>query len=239
MAIKGELKQISDQYQDYLLCEKCEERFSRLGEKWVLANLPAAYGAEFPLHRILEPITPKIVAPRLNIYDLSKVEGFGMEKIIYFGISIFWRGAVHRWKTASGFEAPRVDLGKYEEPIRRFLLSAEPLPGEIVMTIDLWPYKPVLPLVHPAMQDHGNGFSRYWFYVPGLHFFLFAGSRIPSDARASDSAAGIVTLDRDTADSLLSFTVSGIKSQIQGPKIKTMFKEIETVRARKKVPQSY
>ena len=48
MSVNGELKQISDQYQDYLLCESCEGRLSALGEKWVLANLPTSYGAEFP-----------------------------------------------------------------------------------------------------------------------------------------------------------------------------------------------
>jgi hypothetical protein len=236
MSINGQLKQVSDQYQDYLLCKGCEDRFSNLGEKWVLAILPVTYGGEFPLHKVVEPITPKCIAPRLKVYDLSRVEAFGIKQIVYFGLSIFWRSAVHHWRTPSGSEAPKVELVGYEEPIRRFLLSSEPLPNEIVLTVNLYPYKPVLPLVHPVIQERADGFSRYWFYIPGLHFLLFAGPQIPVDAKESDSMAGIVNVDLQSADSLRSFITTGIKRQLKGPKIQSMFKEIERVRGTRKSP---
>jgi hypothetical protein len=231
MSVNGELKQISDQYQDYLLCESCEGRLSALGEKWVLANLPTSYGAEFPLHKVLEPITPKLIEERVNVYDVSGVEAFDMRKLVYFGLSVFWRGGVHDWKTRSGLRAPRVGLGSHEEPIRKFLLDDEPLPKSLTIAINVWPYRPVLPLVHPVVQEQMPDCSRYWFYVPGLHFFLFAGPSIPQDAKGSDATTGVVAVDLDAADSLHAFIKSAIKTHSRGPKIEGMFKEIAAIRA--------
>jgi hypothetical protein len=50
MEVGGELQQISIQYRGYVLCEKCEDLFSKHGEKWVLANISHDYDATFPLH---------------------------------------------------------------------------------------------------------------------------------------------------------------------------------------------
>jgi hypothetical protein len=43
----------SEQAQDYLLCEECEDRFRRLGENWVLANCYRG-GGTFRLRDALE-----------------------------------------------------------------------------------------------------------------------------------------------------------------------------------------
>jgi len=184
MSVKGQLKQISAQYRGYLLCESCEGRFSKLGEKWVLANLPKKYGDPYPLQDALAPLLPTSWGNRWERYNVSGVSAFDLEKLIYLGMSIFWRGAVHHWKTNAGQEAPHVDLGAYEEPIRRFLLGTGPFPENMLLDIDVWPYKKVLHLLYPVITEPlSTDVSRYWFHVPGLQFYLFVGTNLPQDAR--------------------------------------------------------
>jgi len=206
MNINGVLKQISDQYRGFVLCESCENLFTKQSESWVLANLPKQYGDPCALQDALAPLTPTSGGQRWERYNVSQVQEFDVPKLVYFGMSIFWRSAVYDWKTSTGQKAPTVDLGAYEEPIRQFLLGNSPFPDDVVLTIDIWPYKDVLPLLHPVVTGQlPQGVRRYWFYAPGLHFFLFTGANIPKDARESAATAGFVTLDLDAADSLREF----------------------------------
>ncbi len=233
MSINGELKQISAQYRGYVLCDTCEGLFSKLGEKWVLANIPTKVGAPFPLQDALAPLAPIAGGERWERYDVSDTKGFDLEKLIYFGMSIFWRGCAHDWKTNAGQLAPHVDLDAHAEPVRKFLLGDEPFPDNMVLAVDIWPYKPVKPLlIYPVITEElsPNGF-RYWFYVPGLMFFLFVGSAIPQDAQESDAMHGVVTVDLDNADWFANFLKKVVKTQGQGAKIEAMLKEIAAIKA--------
>jgi hypothetical protein len=235
MNINGVLKQISDQYRGFVFCQSCESLLNLRGETWVLANLPKTYGGQFPLQDSLAPLTPMSSSDRVERYDVSGAKGFDVSKLIYFAMSVFWRGAVHNWKTSAGQKAPHVDLGEYEEPMRKFLLDDAPFPDNVVLAIYIWPYKELLPLLYPVVTEQlPQGVLRYWFYVPGLHCFLFTGANLPQEVRDSSATAGLVTLDLDAADDLKEFVKQGIKAQSFGPKIDAMFKEIAAIRASKK-----
>jgi hypothetical protein len=230
MSVRGQLKQISAQYRDYVFCEECEDRLNKHGEKWVLANTPKSYGGKFPLHDSLEPLKPILYGERINVYDVSGVSGFDMQKLVYFGTSIFWRAAVHDWKTSAGQEAPKVNLGPYKESMREFLLGITSFPKDLVLAIDIWPYKPVLPMLQPVVTEQNSVVQRLWFYVPGLLFSLFVGSDLPKDARESSATNGIVTVDLGVADSVLEYTKQGLKSQMMGPSMDDMFRKIAALR---------
>jgi hypothetical protein len=124
MNINGVLKQISDQYRGLVLCESCENLFTKQSESWVLANLPKQYGDPCALQDALAPLTPTSGGQRWERYNVSQAQEFDVQKLVYFGMSIFWRSAVHAWKTSTGQKSPTVDLGAYKEPIRKFLLGA-------------------------------------------------------------------------------------------------------------------
>jgi hypothetical protein len=47
---------------------------------------------------------------------LAGLRGF-RDKLVYFGMSVFWRAAVHRWHMPAGDPVP-INLGPYEDPIR-------------------------------------------------------------------------------------------------------------------------
>lgn len=233
MSVDGELKQVSDQYRDYVFCEGCEDLFNKNGEKWVLANIPHDYGDPFPLHDAIKPLAPIQVAQGINVYNVSAVGGFSAEKLIYFGLSVFWRGAAHRWKSSAGRVAPEVFLGDCQEPMRTFLLGEGPFPTDVVLMLDIWPYEKVLQTIYPVLAQQLRECQGYWFYVPGLVFFLFVGTNIPQGVRDANLSSGIVSLDSQVADSILDLTREGAKSERMGPKIPDMLREISVIRSPK------
>jgi len=232
MSINGVLKQICDQYRGYVFCKQCETVLNRNGENWVLKRIPRDYDGPFPLRDKLRPLTPTFIGDGLHVYNVLGVREFNIEKLVFFGMSIFWRGAVHRWKSTAGQEAPEVDLQAYEGPMREFVLGKGPFPMDVVLTVDIWPYKKVLQAFYPALAAHSPEYQKYWFYVPGLLFALYAGANIPRELRALNAAGGIVMLDVKTADSVLNYTTEGIKSQHMGPKMTDLLNEIAAIRSK-------
>jgi hypothetical protein len=233
MSVNGQLKQISDQYRGYVLCEECEGRFSSGGEAWLMPNLPKGENGNCPLQDALLPLTPSFFGHRLNRYNVSGVSAFDIPKLVYFGMSVFWRGSAHEWKTSTGQKAPTVDLGVYQEPMRQFLLGKE-FPNNVILALDIWPYKPSLPLLYPVITEPlSSDVCRYWFYLPGLQFFLFTGNNLPKDVCDSSLSEGTITVDGEQADIFKKFVSDLLKAQKQGPNIDAMFKEIVALRSSK------
>ena len=233
MEVAGKLTQISVQYRGYVFCEKCEDLFNKEGEKWVLANIPHDYDAAFPLQDAINLLKPVFRGKDVVLRNVNGVSAFDIKQLVYFAMSIFWRGAVHEWKTKTGLVAPKVNLGTLEEPIREFLIGESPLPDDkkMVLTIDVWPYKKIHQVAYPPCVAHLQGCQRYWFYIPGLFFSLFLGSNIPRDLPLRNAAKGIIGVDTAAANSVVEFTKQGVKSR-SGPKMEALNKEIATIRSK-------
>jgi hypothetical protein len=232
MGVGSKLKQISDQYRGYVFCPDCEELLNKNGEKWVLANVPKDYDGVFPLHAAINRLTPQFAGEHYVLCNVSGEAGFEIDQLVYFGASIFWRGAVHNWKTSTGQQAPKVDLCGNEESMRDFLLGKGSLPDDIVLTLDIWPYKKVLQMLYPVIPNHLPECQRYWFYVPGLLYALYFGTNIPKGARSRSAADGFVAVDQKAADSVLDYTKRGVKSQYWGSGIEEMHRAIAEVRSK-------
>jgi hypothetical protein len=233
MEVAGELKQVSVQYRGYAFCEECEDLFSRHGEKWALANIPHNYAAAFPLQQAINLLKPTFKSKDLVLCDVNGVSAFDIKQLVYFGMSIFYKGAVHEWRTIAGVTAPKVSLGTLEEPVRKFLLNEGPLPDdtEMVLVIDVWPYEGILQAAYPACESHLEECQRYWFYIPGLFFSLCLGKNIPAGGRLRNAAKGTIGLDISVANSVLEFTKQGVKRK-SGPKIEALNKKIAAVRSK-------
>src|ERR1700733_14675177 len=78
---RGKAKQISDQLRGYAFCQKCEDRFNKNGERWVLANLPPAQGSPFPLQDALIPEKPIFIADNINVYTGRSISAFDIDKL--------------------------------------------------------------------------------------------------------------------------------------------------------------
>src|SRR5690242_10097212 len=87
-------KTTSHQYQDYLLCWDCEQKFNLNGEDYVM-RLAQTRG-KLPLLEMLEQIpNPTATINHLKAYTGAQVPDLDCDKLAYFALSVFWRASVH------------------------------------------------------------------------------------------------------------------------------------------------
>jgi hypothetical protein len=58
-----------------------------------------------------------------------------MDKLVYFGASVFWRAAVCEWSFAS--QQVHITLDRYAEELRRYLLHEATFPRDVVLHIGI------------------------------------------------------------------------------------------------------
>ncbi len=222
----GKLKQVSDQLRGYTFCRNCEQLLSNNGEKWVLANIPDDQGSPFPLQDALIPESPVFIANEINLYAGRKIKAFDMNKIIYFGMSVFWRGAAREWKSSLGGVAPPVDLGEYYEPIRRFLLGG-PFPDCVVILVYVHNLKPAGNAVTTVLSAKNQMAEFSWFYLNGLGFALYLGKEIPKQIRrlcAYRSPEGFVIVDAEFGKMVRDFLKNYLTSHPRSEKLEDFLK---------------
>jgi len=173
----GKAKQSSLQVRDYKFCGACEERFNKGGEAWILNKIPQNYGDPFWLHTLLNSKTP-IVNGNDLLFPQASIPEADMAKLVYFALSIFWRGT-QRWSAVEGGQPPKLYLGRQEKAIRAFLLGRGKLPEDVIVTVAVWPYKKFYPMALMPRADAGSGYRSYWFYFFGFIFLLALGRKIP------------------------------------------------------------
>lgn len=171
----SKLLQTSQQVKDHLLCSDCEDRVNNRGERWCLKHCDRGQGC-FELRRILVSRVPRWDHNGFQVYDGVDIAEVDIESLVYFGLSVFWRAAVHRWKTPEG--NLKIDLGPYEEPLRRFLLDEVPFPGNMVITVRV---SEMGNLMWTPVQENHAGFHTLTFGMLGLVFNLAVGSKIPPE----------------------------------------------------------
>ncbi len=177
----GAAAQTSAQMTEHLLCAGCERRFNENGERWTHLNIARIDG--FPLQGVIAKATPILAGDEMAAYAAADIPEIDVEKLVYFALSIFWRAAIHRWKTSDATDkfTKRIWLGPYEEPIRKFLLGEAAFPPNTVVLVSIWPYtKPPAPIAfHTPVSANKGSFHSHSFYIPGLDFKLALGKLMP------------------------------------------------------------
>lgn len=227
------LKQTSDQLRDYVFCQACEERLNKNGESWVLASIPQDYESPFPLQDALKALRPTLVSSDVDVYDVTGVKEFDANKLVYFAVSMFWRGAINDWGTPTGLGAPAVELCWYEEPLRRFLMGETSLRDDVTVTVGIWHTKIVLQAAYVPSPSHLPECQRYWFYIPGIIFSLHFGKNVPVDVRQRDARKNFIVVDAPEIISIYEMTRSAVRSRIVAPKARVTLKEVEIFRQAK------
>jgi hypothetical protein len=195
---------------DFVLCNDCEQRFSKLGESWVLANM--ARTGDFPLQEALISAGPMEWNQDFAIFSGAAIPAIDMDALTYFGMSIFWRAAAHEWKNDSG-PMKGIDLDEYQEPIRRFLLGND-FPTNAVILVAVWPKLEAPLLAYTPRKGEAPGYEAFNFMIPGIEFRLLLGENVPaalkercsrtSLLRCIFSASTMLTETRETFISLAS-----------------------------------
>lgn len=195
----------SAQVKAYLLCGECEQRFNQGGEDWVLKNCWRS-PSEFQLHSMLTAATPLVDEEGFRSYEGAKISGGAIDKLAYFGLSIFWRAAVHNW-TVGKERDQRIWLGPYQEKLRLYLLGETGIPDGIVQLVTL---STALDNMHnrvsamPWLFERKPQYRSYKFIATGFTFHMFVGMMIDKPIRRICSARhGFLYMSEQRDDDLL------------------------------------
>lgn len=162
----------SDQITQYLLCDDCEDRFSKR-EDYVARLTVLENGTPRILQSIVRLDTPRGVLSELG-NDIDSAQ------IAYFASSIFWRSCVMQ---------RGCKLGPYESQFRSYLLEETPFPPIAMLSLGILepyaqtdnPYHGINPYVwvtEPASSRAG-ALRLHGFILCGLVFRCFIGQALP------------------------------------------------------------
>jgi hypothetical protein len=163
----NERKKSSEQARRHILCFDCEQRFNRNGEKWVLQHCYRGRGV-FPLREDLRKRAPLGPISEVEAYSASVEE---VAILAYFSLSVVWRASLCDWP-ARGRTYESIDLGPYQEQIRKYLLGKSQIPPNIELIVTLSQLGiPVLAFNLPVSY-RVDGIRCYSFHIPGISFVI-------------------------------------------------------------------
>jgi hypothetical protein len=170
-----EISVANEEVTTYLLCEHCEQRLNRDGENWLLPKL-ATIEKKFPFFDMLAEVAPDTSEDGWAAYACSRNRKIGFRKLTNFAVGVFWKASVHSWRKNKG--GPMIQLGKYGEEFRRFLVGKGRFPKHATLVVGVSPPESA---VIGFMMPHFRGVStchQFVFYVPGIIFVLQVGKQI-------------------------------------------------------------
>jgi hypothetical protein len=169
----------SKQLRDYLLCDECERRFSEHGENWIARQV--YNGRDFPFLDRLNVAIPLHATPQVKIFSGADA-GIDTGKLAYFALSVVWRASVHKWLMPDG-KTTSIDLGAFQEPIRRFLLSETAFPAHVVVVVTACTDWVSQQTVFPPSAVPENPHTVFSSVVRGIAFRVLVGSDLPPEIR--------------------------------------------------------
>jgi hypothetical protein len=182
----GKAVQTSEQVTGFLFCCVCEDRLNSGGERWVMGHCWRT-DSEFPLRDTLWARRPVAEYPNgTAAFDGNATPGVSVAKLAYFGCSIFWRATLAGWRQRGSLAFCRLDLGRYEEQLRQFLLGVADFPQYTALIVTVTNYRLPMPLSgygHAPHETRRTPYHQYRFVLLGITFDLLVGSGIPEGMR--------------------------------------------------------
>ena len=207
----------SKQVSDHFLCGECEDRFSRLGERYVLGRCARRDG-RFRLRTDLAGAPVLYEDERFRVHRVDDLLGDRIDQYLYFAASIVWRAGARSW-SLNGQKLGRIPLGRrFEGQLRQYLLGEAPYPRRARLFVHVWNDDRVDSTSVPPTSERINRTWRHKFCIPGILFILFLGGEVPEthDAGAINSRQGaFMWLCRWSDDSLFKGYVDLIRTAIR------------------------
>jgi hypothetical protein len=187
----------------YLLCRECEERIAKFGEVPALTLINR--NGTFPLLDHIKLAAPIETYTGLAVYS-GRAMGIDIEALVYYALSLAWRGAVKEWKTVKG-QTTTASLGSYEKRIRQYLAGEAPVPGNVSVVLTVCTDEAAQLIVNApwAVPTPADSYLQIEILVRGLWFVVVAGDAVPPSLRSLSllgSAAGSIFL-RDCTDQVV------------------------------------
>jgi len=206
---KGTAVETNEQLIQKLLCGKCEDRFSKYGEKIVGSLWATSF--EFPLLKKVMGLEVIGADGSVQIYDSRKLLEIEREALYYFALSIVWRSYVWDWASIRQ-EVKRTPLGeKYAEIFRQFLLGGERPKNTYLYALVYTDSVAVRHLSLPTPMK-AVGYTVHKFDVPGITFLLMVGGGVSSELlrafRMVDDQIVVMGQDYRSSDLFSSFVLN-------------------------------
>ncbi|MXZ71325.1 MAG: hypothetical protein F4Z04_07445 [Acidobacteria bacterium] len=175
----------SAQARAHLLCSDCEARFNRGGEDWVLKNCWRS-PKRFLLHSALATAIPFSDKNGARVYKGRQISGIDIEKLTYFGLSVFWRASVCNPHFGRVKRQHQLRLGPYQDPLRLYLLGTTRMPKDMVLCVAISAYADELQNTIIAMPylSSKQRYHIYQFAVPGIRFHMLCGRMVPEQFKS-------------------------------------------------------
>ncbi len=163
----------SKQITAHFLCADCEQRFSSLGEAYVLTQCARPEGS-FRIRETLRGMAPVATDGEVQVFDVGAARA-EVQRFLYFAASVLWRAAAPVWPLSSA-EKKCIVLGdRYGEAFRVYLLGEAPFPAEARLFVHVWSddridFTSVVPSTYRI-----DGTYRHKFCIPGITFIAFVG----------------------------------------------------------------
>jgi hypothetical protein len=169
--------QSSKQQRAFLLCRSCEAILSREGEDWIFRHGMKNDGG-FPLADVLRRSRPSVgtLGEHTRLYESALIPEINTAAITHFAMGIFWKASIHGWNTDGTIP---VNLGEYDDEIRRFILGEADFPKDAVLAVMVREGGAIDRLTHTPTGIAGPQVSTYQFAIPGFSFVLTIGTNIP------------------------------------------------------------
>jgi len=172
----------SRQLQDHLLCLQCEDMLNKGGEQWLLPLLATLQG-KFPFYDILTKTPPEASDGNDILYAAAKNPDIQTDKLAHFAMGVFSKASAHSW---SGCRTePLIDLGPYQEPVRKFLRGEAGFPDKMALVIGVLPPPVTLISFHQPYRGSADRWHNFLFYIPGIQFSLCVGNGVTVNIRES------------------------------------------------------
>jgi hypothetical protein len=172
----------------YLLCLDCEQRFNRRGESEVLLWIAPKTLKAFPLHELLTKSSPRESTGAYARFSGNDI-GVKMDPFAYFALSVLWRAAVTEWPLPDGRMTTPIDLGEYQERIRRFLIGETAFPSGVFVIVCVCVDLESQTVWYEPAPVQGVPYKEYGFLIRGVYFRVHLGLHTPEDIQ-NRSCAG-------------------------------------------------
>jgi hypothetical protein len=169
-----------DQMVQHLLCAGCEDLLNKNGERWVLLHNYRLAGP-WPLHQALKAAKAEPEFRSGTVYSSLAIPDVDIEKLVYFGASIFWRASVVNW-SIGGRPMPPMRLGgRYEEQFRQYLHGEAVFPRNAALWVAVLRSEEPPPLINFPVCEIKGKYHLHHFDIFGLSYVLYVGGSLPDD----------------------------------------------------------
>ena|ERR1700733_11773040 len=172
----NERRKSSEQSRRHILCASCEQRINQNGEKWVLHNCYRGRGT-FRLRDDMRKRSLLSPGSDIETYSASVEEA---DKLAFFSLSVVWRASVCDWPRR-GQMYHSINLGPYQEKLRKYLTGEADVPRSVAVTVILSQLDtPVLAFSFPVSY-RVDAYRCHRFHIPGMSFVVAIGNEVPRD----------------------------------------------------------